>query len=320
MSDWYLQQEYGVRFEWGAGGAERVAGGVGCLVVVDVLSFSTSVNVAVEAGTRVHPYAWRDETASVFARDNAAELAVGRRVVTAASPWSLSPPRSGGPRSPRLVLPRPTDPPSPRRRAARPWSRAVCATRRPSADGWRSMVTEPWNGPRRDRRGRALAGRQPAAGSGGPDGAGAVIAALQAAGGAGPLSPEAAAARTAFTGTPTRPVPWPRVPRSGAGPERLRRLTWRSRSRWTQVRPCPCSPTAPSARAPAPTAAPRRRCPHRPRPPHATRLTCRHPADLPSPGVRVPLFPFHRRSACAAQSPHRVRTAAHVTTQSRSPT
>ncbi|MFD8003430.1 2-phosphosulfolactate phosphatase [Streptomyces mirabilis] len=204
MSDWYLQQEYGVRFEWGAGGAERVAGGVGCLVVVDVLSFSTSVNVAVEAGTRVHPYAWRDETASVFARDNAAELAVGRRAVTAASPWSLSPAAlRRAPFTPRLVLPSPNG--SAIAAAAGGSTVVAGCLRNASAVGrWLAL-----HGHGTLERPLAVI----AAGERWPDGslrpgledlmgAGAVIAALQATGGAGPLSPEAAAARTAFTGTP----------------------------------------------------------------------------------------------------------------------
>ncbi|MGW0167643.1 hypothetical protein ACWDWT_21000 [Streptomyces sp. NPDC003343] len=67
MSNWFLQQGYGVRFEWGPTGARQLAQDAACLVVVDVLSFTTSVTVAVEAGTRVFPYAWRDETASAFA-------------------------------------------------------------------------------------------------------------------------------------------------------------------------------------------------------------------------------------------------------------
>jgi 2-phosphosulfolactate phosphatase len=43
MSDWFVQQEYGVRFEWGPTGAQQLAPGAACLVVVDVLSFTTSV-------------------------------------------------------------------------------------------------------------------------------------------------------------------------------------------------------------------------------------------------------------------------------------
>jgi 2-phosphosulfolactate phosphatase len=100
------QEPYDVRFEWGAAGAAALAPSSSCLVVVDVLSFSTSVTVAVEAGTRVYPYAWRDETAAAFAREHRAELAVGRRAVSAGRPWSLSPAAlRHAPFTPRLVLP-----------------------------------------------------------------------------------------------------------------------------------------------------------------------------------------------------------------------
>ncbi|MDN3027873.1 hypothetical protein [Streptomyces sp. S.PB5] len=98
MSDWCWQETYGVRFEWGPSGAQELARGAACLVVVDVLSFSTSVTVAVEAGTEVFPHPWREETA--------AALAVGRRAATPESPWSLSP--AGlrrAPFTPWLVLP-----------------------------------------------------------------------------------------------------------------------------------------------------------------------------------------------------------------------
>ncbi|MFH8612920.1 hypothetical protein ACH4D5_36160 [Streptomyces sp. NPDC018029] len=89
--DWYLQKGHGVRFEWGPTGAERLAADVACMVVVDVLSFTTSVTVAVEAGTRVFPYRWRDATASAFAERVGADLAVGRSMATESSPWTLSP-------------------------------------------------------------------------------------------------------------------------------------------------------------------------------------------------------------------------------------
>ncbi|MEU1784682.1 hypothetical protein ABZ553_01850 [Streptomyces sparsogenes] len=91
MSEWFLQREYGVRFEWGPVGARRLAPEAACLVVVDVLSFTTSVTVAVEAGTRVFPYAWRDETAAAFAREKAADLAVGRRAAESRGLGPLSP-------------------------------------------------------------------------------------------------------------------------------------------------------------------------------------------------------------------------------------
>ncbi|NED79674.1 hypothetical protein G3I76_06135, partial [Streptomyces sp. SID11233] len=73
-------------FEWGPVGAGLLAGEAACLVVVDVLSFTTSVSVAVEAGTRVFPYRWRDETAEAFAGKVDARPAVGRSRATEASP------------------------------------------------------------------------------------------------------------------------------------------------------------------------------------------------------------------------------------------
>ena len=97
-----------VRFGWGLAGAAALAAPSSCLVIVDVLSFTTSVTVAVEAGTRVFPYAWRDETAAGFARQHQAQLAAGRRTASAASPWTLSPASlRRAPFTPRLVLPSP---------------------------------------------------------------------------------------------------------------------------------------------------------------------------------------------------------------------
>jgi len=116
MSAWL--RLFDVRFEWGPAGAAALAPSSSCLVVVDVLSFSTSVTVAVEAGTRVYPCAWpagpaaesaaSAASAAEFARSHRAELAVGRRAVSAARPWSLSPAAlRRAPFVPRLVLPSP---------------------------------------------------------------------------------------------------------------------------------------------------------------------------------------------------------------------
>ncbi|MEU9576946.1 2-phosphosulfolactate phosphatase [Streptomyces chilikensis] len=108
MGDWFTQAGHGVRFEWGPVGASFLAEEVACLVVIDVLSFTTSVTVAVEMGTQVFPYRWRDETAAVFADRMGASLAVGRRAATESSPWSLSPAAlRRAPFTPRLVLPSP---------------------------------------------------------------------------------------------------------------------------------------------------------------------------------------------------------------------
>lgn len=102
---WARQDGFGIRVEWGRAGAAVLGPGAGCLVVIDVLSFTTSVSVATAAGTAVYPYRWRDESARAFAAENAAELAVGRRE---AGPWSLSPAAiRRAPFTPRLVLPSP---------------------------------------------------------------------------------------------------------------------------------------------------------------------------------------------------------------------
>ena len=104
--DPHRQLPYALRLDWGPEGAEAV-GAVEVAVVVDVLSFTTTLSVAVERGTRVLPYRWRDESAARFAEERGAVLAVGR---SAAGPGeiSLSPStvrRAPAPR--RLVLPSP---------------------------------------------------------------------------------------------------------------------------------------------------------------------------------------------------------------------
>ena len=101
------QQGYAVRSDWGLAGALGTAGAAAYAVVVDVLSFTTSVCVGVDAGMRVHPYPWADPNAEEFARSRDATLAVGR---SRARPGevSLSPVSIAAARGvERLVLPSP---------------------------------------------------------------------------------------------------------------------------------------------------------------------------------------------------------------------
>jgi 2-phosphosulfolactate phosphatase len=103
VEEW-LQQGFGVRFDWGPEGARRLAPGSAYAVVVDVLSFTTSVSVLADRGTRVYPAPWGERL------DGPPDtpVAVGRRAVTPAAPWSLSPAAlRRAPRTPRLVLPSP---------------------------------------------------------------------------------------------------------------------------------------------------------------------------------------------------------------------
>lgn len=88
----HRQRDYGVRFDWGATGAAATAKDVDYAVVVDVLSFTTTLTVAVEQGITVFPYPWKDERAADFAADRDALLAVGRLEQSqVAVPISLSP-------------------------------------------------------------------------------------------------------------------------------------------------------------------------------------------------------------------------------------
>ncbi len=102
------QARYRVRFDWGPAAAAALVEDNGTLVVVDVLSFTTAVSVAVDRGTAVHPAPWRDARSETLARTLDARLAVGRRSVTAEQPWSLSPAAlRAAPAPERLVLPSP---------------------------------------------------------------------------------------------------------------------------------------------------------------------------------------------------------------------
>jgi 2-phosphosulfolactate phosphatase len=86
----YGQPGAGARFEWGLAGAVELSRVCSVLVVVDVLSFTTSVDVALGRGMRVHPFPWGAQAAE-YATRVGATAAVGRGATTAGHPWSLSP-------------------------------------------------------------------------------------------------------------------------------------------------------------------------------------------------------------------------------------
>ena len=99
------QSEFDVRCEWGLHGVELLAPVSDVVVIVDVLSFSTCVDIATANGVGVFPYRFDDESARDFARARGALLA-GRR--GSASRYSLSPAGLLGiPPGTRLVLPSP---------------------------------------------------------------------------------------------------------------------------------------------------------------------------------------------------------------------
>ena len=64
--------------EWGPSGADVVSPAIDIAVVVDVLSFTTSLSVGIDAGAEVFPYRWDSESAEEFAEQHFATLAVNR--------------------------------------------------------------------------------------------------------------------------------------------------------------------------------------------------------------------------------------------------
>ncbi len=77
-------------------------------VVVDVLSFTTTVSLATGRGARVYPHRWRDESAAARAATVGAELAIGRQDGASSTGTSLSPASMlTAAEVPDLVLPSP---------------------------------------------------------------------------------------------------------------------------------------------------------------------------------------------------------------------
>jgi 2-phosphosulfolactate phosphatase len=103
----HRQLDHALRFDWGLRGAEATAAEAAVAVVVDVLSFTTTLSVAIDAGIEVLRYPWNDGGAQDYAPLHGATLAVDR---SRAGPGEISlSPQSLRTASPpaRLVLPSP---------------------------------------------------------------------------------------------------------------------------------------------------------------------------------------------------------------------
>ena len=100
----YDQAQFAVRCEWGLAGVQQVAPGCDAVVIVDVLSFSTCVEVATARGGVIYPYGGAAENAETFAHARNAHLASRDRT----QPFSLSPHKLSTVKAgTRLVLPSP---------------------------------------------------------------------------------------------------------------------------------------------------------------------------------------------------------------------
>lgn len=87
---YYDQGAFDIRCEWGGEGLSALLPGSRAVVIVDVLSFSTSVDIAVGNGAIVYPYRNRDHTAADYARSRNALLANATREFEDGG-YSLSP-------------------------------------------------------------------------------------------------------------------------------------------------------------------------------------------------------------------------------------
>ena len=93
-----------VSCEWGADGIAHLIDDTDVFVIIDVLSFTTSVDIAVSRGAVVYPYGWNDLTSIEFAARVGATLSVSSRTPG----YSLSPASLVEiPGGTKLVLPSP---------------------------------------------------------------------------------------------------------------------------------------------------------------------------------------------------------------------
>lgn len=106
----YNQLNVEIRCEWGSKGVEQLAPISDVIIIVDVLSFSTCVEIASQRGAIVFPYLWNDGAAA-FAESVGAKLASkrsDRQVSPEETCYSLSPiSLCQIPEGTRLVLPSP---------------------------------------------------------------------------------------------------------------------------------------------------------------------------------------------------------------------
>lgn len=102
----FNQSEFELYCEWGEQGVAQLTSISDVVVIVDILSFSTSVEIATNNGAIIFPYRWRDESALDYAKQVNAELASKTRISNHG--YSLSPTSlTNIPAGARLILPSP---------------------------------------------------------------------------------------------------------------------------------------------------------------------------------------------------------------------
>lgn len=101
----FNQSEFDLRCEWGLEGVKQLAPISDVVIIVDILSFSTAVEIATNNDAIIFPYQWKDSSAIDYAKSIKAELATKRTSKTgfSLSPQSLTKISPGS----KLVLPSP---------------------------------------------------------------------------------------------------------------------------------------------------------------------------------------------------------------------
>jgi len=104
---WYHQDHFSLRLEWGMEAVNQLATEVDCAIIVDVMSFSTCVSLAVDKGALIYPYPFKDASALIYGNQLGAQTAnIDRRF--SGEGYSLSPQSLLAiPAATRLVLPSP---------------------------------------------------------------------------------------------------------------------------------------------------------------------------------------------------------------------
>ncbi len=102
----FNQKEFDIRLEWGLNGIEQLAPISDVVIIVDVLSFSTSVDIITSNNASAYPYHWNDTSAQAYADSVGALLAHKRN--DSGENYSLSPSSLLTiPSGTKLVLPSP---------------------------------------------------------------------------------------------------------------------------------------------------------------------------------------------------------------------
>ena len=87
---YYDQGSFDIRCEWGLEGLQELLPASRAVVIVDVLSFTTSVDIAAGNGALVYPFRSKDQTAAAYARSRDALMANATREFEGGG-YSLSP-------------------------------------------------------------------------------------------------------------------------------------------------------------------------------------------------------------------------------------